>query len=393
MCIIILYLFLYICAQTFHSVCRIADVLIELQHHGNSEYLRWKLQFPCAIPSVLELLKYQARKMETVLESWMNEVNEKRDKFYELNYYTTSQLLALSEGLGQFSSNLHGSPSIKADVMNLLHSISQNVTLEEIKTVLKKSSIILANTDLVDENSALFSSLPKTPYFAETDHLAHDSEVDGEEPVLKEKRKKLINTSQEKMKSNCPKPQIQLGDLTQEQTSQFYNLEECGYHKKLILLAFERCKNRNILEEVAKWCRILSEDYSDEDVSSSETEEEEEENYEEEEEEFGQQKDSISETMKSPHSLSECFEEIQYIPVDENHPNVQILMSDYEFPLELSIIAVCRHPNNIQLAMKYLTMGEAEENSSIVHSLNSDEEEEIRGNSGRSHASEGSLEW
>ena len=385
-------LFLYICAQTFHSVCRIADVLIELQHRGNSEYLRWKLQFPCAIPNVLELLKYQARKMETVFESWMNEVNEKRDEFYELNYYTTSQLLALSEGLGQFSSNLHGSPSIKPDVMNLLYSISQKVTLEEIKTVLKKSNIFLANTDLVDENSALFSSLPKTSSFAEADRLAHDSEVDGEEPVLKEKRKK---TSQERMKSNCPKPQIQLGDLTQEQTSHFYNLKECGYHEKLILLAFERCKNRNIIEEVAKWCRILSEDYyfSDEDVSSSETEEEEEENYEEEEEELDQQKDSISETMKSPHSLSECFEEIQYIPVDENHPNVQILMSDYEFPLDQCIIAVRRHPNNIQLAMKYLTMGEAEDNSSTVHSLNSDEEEEIRGHFLERHASERSLEW
>ena len=385
-------LFLYICAQTFHSVCRIADVLIELQHRGNSEYLRWKLQFPCAIPNVLELLKYQARKMETVFESWMNEVNEKRDEFYELNYYTTSQLLALSEGLGQFSSNLHGSPSIKPDVMNLLYSISQKVTLEEIKTVLKKSNIFLANTDLVDENSALFSSLPKTPSFAEADRLAHDSEVDGEEPVLKEKRKK---TSQERMKSNCPKPQIQLGDLTQEQTSHFYNLEECDYHNKLILLAFERCENRNIIEEVAKWCRILSEDYyfSDEDVSSSETEEEEEENYEEEEEELDQQKDSISETMKSPHSLSECFEEIQYIPVDENHPNVQILMSDYEFPLDQCIIAVRRHPNNIQLAMKYLTMGEAEDNSSTVHSLNSDEEEEIRGHFLERHASERSLEW
>ena len=322
--------------------------------------------------------------MEFTLESWMNEIKGKRDEFYELNYYTTPQLLALSEELGRFNANLDSNLSIKADVMNLLHSISKKVTAKGIKVLLKQYTIDIVNTtDLIEEKSTSFSFIPKTSScIAEADNSSHDSDddSDGEPP-------------QERMKSNRLEPQIQLDDLTLEQTSHLYNLEACGYHIKLILLAFEHCDNPNAL---AKWCLIHSGDYyfSDEDVSSSETEEEEEDNCEEEEEILAQQKDSNSETMKSPHSLSECFEEIQYLPVDKNHPNVQILMSDCDFSLEECIKAVGKHPNSNQLAMKYLTRNKTEKNySTVCQSLNSDEEEEIHGNSLESHASEGSLEW
>ena len=72
-----------------------------LQQYGSGDYIGWEMKFPCALPNVVEELQKVASKMEDDLEKWKQEIQEKRDEFYELNYYTTQQLLLLREELGR----------------------------------------------------------------------------------------------------------------------------------------------------------------------------------------------------------------------------------------------------------------------------------------------------
>lgn len=65
--------------------------------------------------------------MEDELEEWKRAVEESRDQFYQLNYYTTLQLLMLREELGKLR-NGHHECSIDPGPMTLLMSISLNVT-------------------------------------------------------------------------------------------------------------------------------------------------------------------------------------------------------------------------------------------------------------------------
>ena len=419
--------------QTFHSVCRIADVLIELQHHGNSDYIGWSVHFPCDLSNVFELLQYKAKVMEAHLENWMNEIRAKRDEFYELNYYTTPQLLALSEELGQLSRSSGGSSSIKAGVMNLLRGISRNVTSEEIKALLKKHINDMA---CIFEGQESSSFLPTPPAgslsHVPVDITAHDSEdiCEDEQVVKKDRAKHLTAVKKTRVKSNAPAPKLQFDELTDKQKSHLLNLEGCGYHQKLILLAFEGCARPDIQEEVAQWCVHNESNYEfsdsedDDDFSSEEEEEVGEEEEEEEQEEEQEEKEELKkeeenvkeetnlekinehvagpqETLtiskKTPHSLEQQIEVIEQVPVDKNHPNVQKLM-ELGFSLEQCIDAVDKYPNSTRRAMEYITTGEAEEHSSTVRSFlstmkdESKEENETYGQSIEESADDEPLE-
>ena len=90
--------------HTLHNVCQIAEVLIDLQRVGNVKYTGWRLQVPCGLSSVVSMLHDQAKVMEHELANWKEEVTQKRGDFYELNYFTTLQLLTLRRELGVIKS-------------------------------------------------------------------------------------------------------------------------------------------------------------------------------------------------------------------------------------------------------------------------------------------------
>ena len=373
-------------------------MLIELQHHGNSDYIGWSVHFPCALVDVFELLQYQAKVMEADLENWMNEIRTKRDEFYELNYYTTPQLLALSEELGQFSCDSGSNSSIKAGVMNLLRGISRNVTSEEIKALFKKHINDMACIFEGRKSSSFHPTSPASSLsHVPVDITAHDSEdiCEDKQIVKEDKPKQLTAVKKTRVNSNAPEPKLQFDDLTDKQKSHLLNLENCDYHPKLILLAFERCARPDIQEEVAQWCVNnennfeFSDSEDDDDFSSEEEEEASEEEEKEEQEEEQEEKKELKkeeenvkeettveeinehvagpqETLTiskgTPHSLEQQIEVIEQVPVDKNHPNVQKLM-ELGFSLEQCIDAVDKYPNNTRRAMEYITTGEAEESA------------------------------
>ena len=113
--------------QTLNCVRRIAEVLIFLQREGNARFIKWKMKFPCR-PLLVRCLEQQASEMEMELEKWRRYLKQARYEFYEMNYFTNHQVLALRCKLGKLKENGTEalSPYDRAQVMALLQSISES---------------------------------------------------------------------------------------------------------------------------------------------------------------------------------------------------------------------------------------------------------------------------
>ena len=95
-------------------------MLVELQRAGNVTYNGWNLTCLCKTVCV-EDLKDIAKQMEVDLQSWKKELMSMRDAYYELNYYTNAQLLAIRKEMAKLQFSF--------SVLLLLQSISPKVTV------------------------------------------------------------------------------------------------------------------------------------------------------------------------------------------------------------------------------------------------------------------------
>ena len=110
--------------------------MISLQQVGNVKYLGWYMKFPCK-GVIVEDLQRQVKQMENELERWKHEVESTRNTFYELNYFTTQQLLVLQRELGKVRSSA-AVLNEEAQVMVLLQSISNELTTTGVRNVVQK---------------------------------------------------------------------------------------------------------------------------------------------------------------------------------------------------------------------------------------------------------------
>ena len=110
-------------------------MLIRLQQVGNVQYIGWTMEFYCKTFLVEDLQK-RAKRMEDELDEWNQTVTLARNKFYELNYYTTRQLLILRSELGKIKSlGLESRQQYLGQVMTLLESLSCEITPTDLKKV------------------------------------------------------------------------------------------------------------------------------------------------------------------------------------------------------------------------------------------------------------------
>ena len=82
-------------------------------------------------------LRQVAEEMEQRLYAWNEEVVHARKKFYELNYFTTKQLLMLRKDMTQVKS-LDVSCSVCPSVLTLLQSISTEVNTDTVRDVMQR---------------------------------------------------------------------------------------------------------------------------------------------------------------------------------------------------------------------------------------------------------------
>ena len=121
-----------------------------MQQYGNNKYIGWTIHFPCNVDGVVEKLRCQASEMEKDLEDWKAELSDHRDQFYELNYFTTPQLLSLREELGQFKTSPNSTKPVKSVVMSLLQCLSREITSNLVKDEVQVVCAILQEQKLAE---------------------------------------------------------------------------------------------------------------------------------------------------------------------------------------------------------------------------------------------------
>ena len=185
---------------------------------------------------------------------WENEVKESRSHHYELNYYTTLQLLRLRKELGL----IRQTPTKLVDpqILALLESISPNMTSDSVQNVISnleeqlldlRAAVILVPEESVQEepaDSEITKDLSGTPLSTEL-HTATPAAVEMPSPSLSSVRRPTISN----------KPHLTENDLTDSQKKIFDDLVEYKeYPKLLVLKAFEQSPDSANLYDVQDWC-------------------------------------------------------------------------------------------------------------------------------------------
>ena len=328
--------------------------------------------------SVFDLLKNKAQSMERDLDNWLKQVKDERDRIYELNYFTAPQILVLREELGSFSSCYkEKSMPIKPSLMNLLHSVSVNVTTGCLKKCFDNAS--------AEELPISPSSSKSSPFAAAV--VQSDPSFVSDTPTKKKHKKKPkvpIRKVSGDTSHSATQSRLTESDLSPTQLSHLYNLiQGAGYNRSLILLAFERCAaTSSMLEDVSEWCSEheskfeFSEDESDDSNSDSESDNDSNAVDDDNTRDMEHTEKEETETAKlceiaileietiytdpktqvefnSSEEFDDFFEVIKRTPLDENHPSVKRLHA-LGFEMDVCIQAVEKFPNNLSSAMNYI---------------------------------------
>ena len=222
-------------------------MLIKLQQAGHVQYIGWRMEFYCQ-SLLVEDLQEQAKQMEDELERWNKEVVDARRRFYELNYYTTRQLLVLRSELGGMKSEQTSQLHPRAQVMALLESISSAIPPCALAGVVQKAASDLTQVfPGVIEHSPVF---PSTPVEREADMetismpaLPLVSQLaSGTQPVAR-------------VALSLPPVRLSQEDLSEKQMSLFTDIcESMGYGEMTALKAIEEVRDGD-WNDIVNWLK------------------------------------------------------------------------------------------------------------------------------------------
>lgn len=249
-------------------MCRIAEVLISLQQVGNVKYIGWIFQVPCTMsPDIVQVLQEQAKFMEDEFCKWKNTVKHARHVFYELNYYTTLQLLSLRKELGA-AREADKAASISPSVLALLESISPQVTSNIVCDVIQDTALVIQETDDAEDEQSMDSSRPASASVGE--EIMASADPQSSRPV-----------------KHNDNPQLTEADIDEkEKAIMAYVTTRIFCSKVLVLKAFEMHRGMDMDKyDYERWCNNNMDTFqldegessdesceSDEESSSSESE-------------------------------------------------------------------------------------------------------------------------
>lgn len=104
-------------------MCQVGEVLVQLCQSGNVKYMEWTYAIPCSSVSA-EALQDLISRMSSDLSEWQSELARSRRRVYELNYFTTPQLLVLRDELYRASKDR----GCTQRALALLRSISPGIS-------------------------------------------------------------------------------------------------------------------------------------------------------------------------------------------------------------------------------------------------------------------------
>ena len=262
---------------------RIAEVLLNLQKAGYVTYSGWKVSFDCATYTVtgsgedeqvqlqeesaeqrVKQLQAYAKTMEDDLNLWEKKVKESRSRHYELNYYTTLQLLRLRKELGL----VHQNPTKMVDpqILALLESISPAVTSSNVQGVIGSLQRQLIDLQLQAEDSEESTRI-------EPADIATTEDLSGSTELHAASRTSIKKQPTSRLSSVKPsdKPQLTKKDLNDAQKKIFTDLVEYKkYDELLVLKAFEQLPAESNLYDIQDWCDEKEGEYNFEDEEEEE---------------------------------------------------------------------------------------------------------------------------
>ena len=203
------------------------------------------LNFHCAVDMVGELQQL-AKDMEEELQMWEEEVRQARKEYYELNYYTTLQLLTLCQELRRLktSEQPRAHTQINPQVLALLESISTEITSPCVWEVVKSitaeqqrrgggASVFTAqhhtSTEMLPASTAGPTSQVVPSVQPRQPSLADDILASAD-----------IQASASASQARLQQPKLTHDQLTEKQREMFDNLRNCDYSEQLILVALEK---------------------------------------------------------------------------------------------------------------------------------------------------------
>ena len=249
------------------------------------------LTFPCAQYSgdeknpvfnervgklLVELLQVHAKQMEEALKDWQVEIQFARTQYYQLNYYTTHQLLTLRREFGQYKVSY--SYCVPPNVLALLHSVSPLITNSTVRdTVLKvttelKTFLIDSSNDLMNQKIPL-GEIPLARTIKESPELADDRNMKPTGVILyghnvQPPVGKPSSTTTGSVPKAPPKmtPSLTVSDLNDEQKHIFTHcVKFLQYSESHVLRAFQECSPKAKKYDIEDWCDKNTDDYSDDD--------------------------------------------------------------------------------------------------------------------------------
>ena len=218
---------------------------------------------PCSTnKEIVTVLQQQAKDMEIELHEWRDKVKHTRLKFYELNYYTTRQLLVLRKEFGAVK-NLEN-PDISPNSLTLLQSISSQVSSEMVCDVVNCTPQCIPevspNTGIAEHSQEPPVTSQASPGLLMSDEIMASADYPsgrGSETVI-----------------ISEKPTLTEDDLSKDKKEiMMYVIRSIACPRLLVLKAFEECRGKEMDKyDYRKWCLDHLEKYEFSDEGDSEDE-------------------------------------------------------------------------------------------------------------------------
>ena len=242
--------------QLLHNVTRIAEVSLNLQQAGNVEHSGTIFTFPCAQydggdedpllnerlgKELTELLQEHAKQLEDALNNWEREIQVARTRYYQLNYYTTLQLLILRREFGKFKASF--STCVLSNVFTLLHSVSPRIENSAVRDAVLRaiSEPQLYRMDSKGEEAPIVKSIKVQPKQATGNNNEGTSRIGHILPLHP--------------KDLSERPSTIVDDLNDEQKQILTrSVTFLGYTESHVLRAFQECGPKANKFDIEGWC-------------------------------------------------------------------------------------------------------------------------------------------
>ena len=213
--------------------------MYDVQHHGVEE-LQFNEDF--AKKRVSELQHY-TRKLDTQLTMWKKSVDTAREKYYELNYFTTLQLLELRRELALPTATAMLKPSVLMLLKSISPRICSTVVSKSLQAVQQEQEATPMDYTEVEE---IIPEISSTQERVERESMDVSTSSSNEPAPASPKASPLDKPSL---------PALTYEELSEKQRSDFTYLVNClGYTATYVMRAFQECGQDANVYDIEEWC-------------------------------------------------------------------------------------------------------------------------------------------